>query len=85
MENASDDDLDNDPDLSSTNESWTNANINAELTPEQHTQIADLMQECSDIFSNKPGATNLVEHEIILNSDTPIRVRQYPIPHANIA
>ena len=84
VENASDDDLDNDPDLSSTNESWTNANINAELTPEQHTQIADLMQECSDIFSNKPGATNLVEHEIILNSDTPIRVRQYPIPHARV-
>jgi len=34
-----------------------------------------------DIFSDVPGKTRLVEHEIKLTSDKPVRSKPYPTPY----
>ena len=38
------------------------------------------MQEFSETFSDKPGRTSLLDHDIKLTTDTPVRVKQYPLP-----
>ena len=40
------------------------------------------MNEFSDVFSNQPGRTNVIEHRIILTTDKPIRQCPYRIPQA---
>ena len=84
VENVSDDDLDSDPELSASNESWIDAKINPELSSQQKSEISALLLQLSDIFSDKPGSNDWIEHSIDLNTDIPIRVRQYPIPHAKV-
>ena len=84
VENVSDDDLDSDPELSASKESWIDAKINPELSSQQKSEISALLLQFSDIFSDKPGSTDWIEHSIDLNTDIPIRVRQYPIPHAKV-
>ena len=38
------------------------------------------MQEFSPTFSDKPGRTTLLDHDIKLTTDTPVRVKRYPLP-----
>ena len=38
------------------------------------------MQEFYETFSDKPGRTTLSDHDIKLTTDTPVRVKQYPLP-----
>ena len=38
------------------------------------------MQEFSETFSDKPGRTTLLNHDSKLTTDTPVRVKQYPLP-----
>ena len=47
--------------------------VNTKLTTDQ-------MNEYADVFSDKPGSTNLVEHIILLISEDPIRLKPYPVP-----
>ena len=55
-------------------------NINPELSPEQKEQLQALILEFSDIFTSKPGVTNLVKHKIELTETEPVREKQYPLP-----
>ena len=43
-------------------------------------QVLSLVQEFSETFSDKPGRTTLLDHDIKLTTDTPVRVKQYPLP-----
>ena len=63
-------------------ETWRDVQINEELPQEQKEQVYALVQEFSDIFTDRPGTTDLTEHKIELNTSAPIRVKQYPIPYA---
>ena len=47
----------------------------------QTNQINSLLQEYSDILSDKPGVTNSSEHKIILTTNESIRVKPYPLPY----
>ena len=38
------------------------------------------MEEYADIFSDQPGRTDLVKHEIKVTSDVPVQSRTYPTP-----
>ena len=40
------------------------------------------MNEFPDEFTDKPGLTDLLEHEIKTTTDTPIRLKPYPLPFA---
>ena len=50
-------------------------NINQNLTTEEKEQELSLVQEFSATFSDKPGRTTLLDHDIKLTTDTPVRVK----------
>nr|XP_034304387.1 uncharacterized protein LOC117681956 [Crassostrea gigas] len=50
------------------------------LTPDQLETAKSLCDSFSDVFTDIPGMTNLVEHKIVVTSSEPVRVKPYPIP-----
>ena len=60
----------------------TQVNINPALSQEEQNQVRSLVQEFSGTFSEKPGRTTLMEHDMKLTTDTPARVKQYPLPYS---
>jgi len=63
-------------------ETIAEVHVNEELPPEQQQQLRALLQEYEDIFSDRPGTTNVIEHRILLMDDNPVRCKPYPVPHA---
>ena len=57
-------------------------NINPALSQEEQNQVRSLVQEFSGTFSEKQGRTTLMKHDIKLTTDTPVRVKQYPLPYS---
>ena len=69
--------------LSSTSEStWKDVKFGDTLTEQQLLEAKTLVKEFEDIFTDKPGITNLVEHTIHLTTSEPIRAKAYSVPHA---
>ena len=62
------------------NESVELLNINPDLTKEEQSQIRQLVTNFASTFTGIPGCTTLLEHDIKLTTDTPVRVKQYPLP-----
>ena len=60
-----------------------NVKVNPELTDSQKTDINNVLEEFSDIFTDVPLVTNCIEHEIKLTSDIPIRLKPYPLPFSS--
>ena len=56
----------------------------AALSQEEQNQVRSLVQEFSSTFSEKPGRTTLMEHDIKLTTDTPVCVKQYPLPYSKM-
>ena len=54
---------------------------NPELSVKRKRQRDDILEKYKDIFSDAPGKTRLVEHEIKLISDKPVRSKPYPTPY----
>lgn len=59
--------------------------VNPELKEEEKTKVRELLNDFPDVFSDKPGCTDLLEHEIRLSTDIPIRIKPYPIPYSLIS
>ena len=55
-------------------------NINLDLTFVQQAQVREIISDYSYTFTTRPGGTTLIEHDIKLTTDTPVRVKQYPLP-----
>ena len=60
----------------------TQVNINLALSQEEQNHVRSLVQEFSGTFSEKPGRTTLMEHDLKFTTDTPVRVKQYPLPYS---
>ena len=56
--------------------------IGPECDSQQQADLQGLLSEFSHIFTDLPGKTQLVQHEIKLTSATPVRSKPYPIPFA---
>ena len=56
--------------------------IGEQLDEEQREELAQLLEEYSDVFQNKPGRTSLVEHSIRAPNAAPIRLPPYRVPQA---
>ncbi|KAK3882379.1 hypothetical protein Pcinc_003801 [Petrolisthes cinctipes] len=63
-----------------TNKEDPRAQINPNLDPEQRTALVELLQEYGDIFSEIPGYTTTIEHDIILDTTGRIRSKVYQVP-----
>ncbi|GFV67513.1 retrovirus-related Pol polyprotein from transposon 297 [Trichonephila clavipes] len=55
--------------------------LNKHLHDKQMDRLRELLSKYSKCFSNNPGLTNLVEHEIRLVSDQPVRTKPYRMSH----
>ncbi|GFV99349.1 retrovirus-related Pol polyprotein from transposon 297 [Trichonephila clavipes] len=55
--------------------------LNKHLHDKQMDRLGELLNKYSKCFSNNPGLTNLVEHEIQLVSDQPVRTKPYRMSH----
>ncbi|GFS77534.1 retrovirus-related Pol polyprotein from transposon 297 [Trichonephila clavipes] len=55
--------------------------LNKHLHDKQMDRLRELLNKYSKCFSNNPGLTNLVEHEIQLVSDQPVRTKPYLMSH----
>lgn len=56
--------------------------VNPELSKQQTDALWKLLRTYSDIFSNKPGCTDIAEHKILLTDSNPVRAKTYPVPYS---
>ena len=59
-----------------------NPRISAQLDPTQQADLQKLLDDFKDVFSNKPGLTNLASHSILAGAAHPVRQPPYRLPHA---
>ena len=59
-----------------------NVVINESLSDQQKSELRKLVQEYESIFTDVPKQTNVIECEIQLTTNDPIRSRPYPVPQA---
>ncbi|XP_047478945.1 uncharacterized protein LOC125032028 [Penaeus chinensis] len=55
-------------------------NLSPDLSSQQKADIQTLIDSWTDIFSDIPGCTSLIKHNIELTSTEIIRAKRYPIP-----
>ncbi|XP_062598519.1 uncharacterized protein LOC134259947 [Saccostrea cucullata] len=53
-----------------------------ELSDDDRRKFISLLNQFSDVLSEVPGNTHLIEHDIKTNSDQPIRSKSYSVPFA---
>ena len=63
-------------------ETYQDVTINPELAPQQQQEVKDILRQYQNALSDKPGRTDLVDLELTLTDDTPIRSKPYPVPLA---
>ena len=66
--------------VDSRTKNYNDVVVNPVLSPQQHSQLVDLLQKYSDIFTDVRKVTNLLHHSIPLTTTDPIRSRPYPVP-----
>ena len=54
-----------------------------QLSSERQAELMNLLGRYRDVFSNKPGKTNLTEHRIITRDSFPVRLPPYWLPYAS--
>ena len=58
------------------------SSIGEQLKVQQKRQLEGLLEKYQDVFSNKPGRTNRMEHHIETQASRPVRLPPYRLPHA---
>ena len=51
------------------------------LEQNQRKDLGKLIDDFNSVFSNEPGTTDLIKHEIKLTSMVPVRSEHYPVPY----
>ena len=64
----------------SAKESVSDIQVDSDLNDEQTKEVQNLLEEYPDVFTEIPGTTDIVEHEIVVTSEKPIRSKPYPVP-----
>ena len=44
--------------------------------------LKDLTRRYPDVFTDMPGETDVIQHQVKLTDDTPICCKPYPLPYA---
>ena len=71
-------------DFCSVSETGDQVKFGSDLSSQQIDDLKQLMSRYSEIFSDMPGNTSLVEHTIELGDPRPIRVKPYAFPYAKL-
>ncbi|CAC5413817.1 unnamed protein product [Mytilus coruscus] len=64
------------------NKTLRDVHINEALKANEIVKIQCLLDQFSHVLSDIPGRTDVLQHEIKLTSDDPVRFKPYPIPYA---
>ena len=56
---------------------WRSVQPGEQLTHEQRSALMDLLSQYTDVLTNKPGRTTLIEHEIRLTDNVPVYQPSY--------
>ena len=68
---------------SNQTETWEDVQINSDLTAKQKEQLTDLLQEFSDVFTDVPGRTDLIQHDFsVKDGIKPVQMKPYRVPKA---
>lgn len=68
-------------DITVLDQSESKFNISNHLDCEEKYQLNELLDKYSDVFSDEPGITSAVIHDIKLTTDIPVHRKPYPVPH----
>ena len=63
-------------------ETYKDVRISENLTTEQRRQVIELLEEYQDIFMERPGTTDLGEHQIELTTADPIQTKPYAMHYS---
>ena len=63
-------------------EGWTDVQICPDITAHQIQKIQQMLKEFSDVLTDIPGCTDLIEHSVVLTTDNAIYSKAYPVPFA---
>ncbi|GBN84721.1 hypothetical protein AVEN_133378-1 [Araneus ventricosus] len=72
------------PNIFDFNEMVIDSKLNDQLNSDQLQQLQKLLRRYDKLFSNEPGYTQLVEHDIVLMNESIVRVRPYKLSHSII-
>ncbi|CAC5415003.1 unnamed protein product [Mytilus coruscus] len=64
------------------NETLRDVHINDAFKTNEIVKVQCLLDQFSHVLSDIPGRTNVLQHDIKLTSDDPVRFKPYPIPYA---
>ena len=70
------------PDRYVTQRTVADVHLENHLHADQLQQLRELLDEYSDIFTELPGNTYLINHEIKVGHPKPVRSKPYPVPFA---
>ena len=63
-------------------ESWEDVIIGENLTKEQRGQVRDILTKFQQVFTDRPGETDVIQHRISLTTTEPIRTKPYAVPYS---
>ncbi|KAK3085949.1 hypothetical protein FSP39_011202 [Pinctada imbricata] len=55
--------------------------VSSELSPEQNLKVIDVLNSFSDVLTDLPGRTCVLQHNIQLTCEVPVRANARPIPY----
>ncbi|CAG2250028.1 unnamed protein product [Mytilus edulis] len=63
-------------------ENASHIDVIPDLDENQLLQVKELLFSFPEVFTDSPGCTDLLGHDIKLSSETPVRTKPYPIPYS---
>lgn len=65
-------------------ESYLNVDINADLQESQQERIQEVLRQYTDVFTDIPGSTNVLNHEVRTTTDKPVRIATRQLPYSMV-
>ena len=72
------------PPTGEDHETYGHMHISSDLTKEQAREITTLLSKYLQVLTDVPGCTNVLEYQIKVTSNDPIKMKSYPVPYAMI-
>ena len=63
-------------------ETWVDVDINPALEETEQSAVSEPLESFSDFFTDVPGKTALVEHDVLTIDQLPVRQKPHCLPHA---
>ena len=66
--------------IESETETWQQVHVSDKVTRQQNNEVERVLEEFKDVLTDRPGTTNLIKHNIKVNTTDPIRFKGYQVP-----